>query len=567
MFGKKKSGKTSFWSRKRSFVDENVGDDTYGKIVPNERLQDKLALYFLNDDNAGAVSEGAEVTEGQRAQLKKAFETGQIADYRVARFLLQVLSPIQDLKTNLSGIYQQIVKVPRQKQILAVVTGHGKHDWQQVDEKDLEELLNKPQQGHVDYRTPVGFDEFRRRFLWGIRGEATDEQMEEYRAAMDEVERCLYGRRFEYYQQIVLMGRVEISEDKEIESVISDEKNSQVKTGTTAELGVQRVVETRSNEILGRAVVDGDAWMQDGVEYRLTAQGLASAGAAPAYEAMVDERMVYLSEPFRMSDGRGAIIAYVADAEVIKVRGFCQNIRTGLWYYVPETIRGARGEGIAQVGEGYGEASTVLPLSLQSAIARIVEEVSLKTITVVNPDFLLAGTAAAYNSQQEYREALGRGMARGDFYREVDNSPVAESWKASGRGKNAPQLISVNSNIMPNFQNMVAKFSTYSVLVGQEEICGFGSNDNQLIWGMGNDEWGRVWCSNIEVVSPVTSTGCRRDWMVAGDMITPLYESGTQAGDYGDSRDVRRGMVGMWNQYVSRIPLMQEYVKWRGERY
>lgn len=569
MFGKMKSGKPKLL-RKFSEQGERTDkyddqDDMYGRIASNVQLQDKLIAYFVNDDNVDAVADDVDVTEGQKLQIKQALETGQIADYRIAKFLLKVLSPIQDLKTNLNGIYQQIVKVPMQKQILAVATGHDRHNWQKVDAADLEDLLSKPQQGHVDYRTPVGFDEFRKKFLRGIRDEATPEQMAEYVAAMDEVERCLYGRRFEYYQQIVLMSRKEGRE--QAETVMAEpERVMTTEPVVRLESGLQRIDESRGNEALGRAVVDGDAWVQDGTEYRLTAQGLASAGVAPAYETILEERTVFLSESFRLSDGRGAIIAYVADGDVFKVRGFCQNIKNGMWYYVPETIRGARGEGIAQIGEGYGEESTLLPLALQATIMKIVEEVSLKAIAVVNADFLLAGTAAAYDSQQEYREAVSRGMARGDYYREVDSSPVMEAWKMGGRGKNAPQLISINNEMVPSFQNMVVKFDTYSVLVGQEEICGFASNNNQTIWGLGNDEWGRVWCNNIEVMSPVTSTGCRRDWMDAGDMTTPLYENSTQAGDFGDSRDVRRGMVGMWSQYVSRIPLMQEYVKWRSER-
>lgn len=561
-----KSGKLKFLDRfgRKSTHEKAAESDIYGQIVPSERLQNKLIAYLVNGDKVEAVSDEVSVTPEQKAQIKQALEAGQIADERIAEFLLRVLSPIQDLKTNLSGIYQQIVKTPRQKQILAVATGHSKHDWQKVDEVDLEKLLSKPQQGGVDYRTPVGFDEFRRKFLDGIRDEATPEQMSEYMTAMDAVEQSLYGRRFEYYQQIVLLGRTERAEEWKPEVVPVVTKA--VVATPVVDSGLSRLNEVQTSDILARAVVDGDAWVQDGTEYRLTPQGLASAGVTPVYGMILEERPVYLSETFRLSDGRGAIIAYVADGEMVKVRGYCQNIKNGMWYYVPETIRGARGEGIAQIGEGYGEAATLLPLSLQAAITKIVEEVSLKVITVVNADFLLAGTAAAYNSQQEYREALSRGMVRGDFYREVDSSPVMEAWKADGRGKNAPQLISVNNNMVPDLQKMMVSFATYSVVVGQEEIRGFASNDNQLIWGFGNDEWGRVWCNNIEVVSPVTSTGCRRDWMDAGDMVTPLYENSTQAGDFGDSRDVRRGMIGMWNQYISKIPLMQEYVRWRSEK-
>lgn len=559
MFGKKKSG------RGRS-VGNLGGIDVYGRIAPNQKLQDEIVRYFVSDD-IGTASED-EVTQGQRVQIEQAFKNEQVAPYRMTEFLLKVLSPIQDLKTNLSGIYQQIVKVPMQKQILAVLAGYDRHNWQQVDEEDLRALLSKPQKGHVDYRTPVGFDGFRREFLEGIRDEATEEQMLAYLVAMDEVERRLYGRRFDYYQQMVLMASNDERPDQEKSDVMSGVGEIVASKETAApvadiEVEMKKLDEVQGNEVLRQAMIEGDAWRQGGVEYKLTTQSLVSAGMAPAYVGIVDGVSIFLAEPFRLSDGKGAIIAYVNNGGAVKVRGYCQNMKTGMWHYVPETIRGARGEGIGQIGEGYGGESTLLPLSLQAMIAKIVEEKSLKVVTVANPDFLLAGTAAAYNTQQEYREALMQGMARGDYYREVDGAPVMALWKTEKRGKNAPQLISVNNNMAPDFQNMTTELRTYSVLVGQEEIRGFESNDGQLVWGMGNDEWGRAWCNNIEVVSPITSTGCRRDWMDAGDMTTPLYENSTQAGDFGDARDVRRGMVGMWGQYVSRVPLIQEYVKWR----
>ncbi len=579
MFGKLKRVGTKNLKRGR-----NAGLDEYGEMQPNEQLQNRVVWYFANGEKAERMPEGVvEVTPEQKQKVIKDLHAGAITRKQIERFLLQVLSPLQDLKTNLSGMYQQIVKDKRQKQILAVATGHDMRNWQSVDEEDLENLLSKPAQGQLDYRTPVGFATFRAKFLNGIKDQATPEQMQEYIRAMDGVELGLYGRRFEYYQQILLMGgatakRTETNkaDDELLEAVFAEEATNkktpeeQKVTPVAANVhsvqvsGAVTVSPERSREILSKAVIKGDVWVQDGAEYHLEVANLMSGGLVPIYEIAVEGETILLSEPFQLSDGRGAMLGYVVTETGAKVRGYYLDMKTGLWHFAPDIIRGARGEGLGQIGEAYGLASTMLPIVLQNTMSGIVKAGGFREITAVNPDFLFAGTAMAYNTPQEYRDSLLQGRMRGDFYKEVDRSPVNEGWQPNGKTKNVPQLISVNTDMAPNFQNNIVRFATYSMLAGQVAVNGFMANDGQLVWSFCNDDWGRAWLGNVEVVSPMTSTGCRRDWMTAGDLATPLYEYSTQAGNYGDPNDTRKGLVGMWNQYLSKIPLLQEYVQWRG---
>ena len=68
----------------------------------------------------------------------------------------------------------------------------------------------------------------------------------------------------------------------------------------------------------------------------------------------------------------------------------------------------------------------------------------------------------------------------------------------------------------------------------------------------------------IEVNSPITSTGLRQEWMHGGDMVTPLYEYESQTDGYGDPEDAKRNYRGMWKYYLSRVPVIREYVERRG---
>lgn len=582
MFGKVKSGQNKKRGKEDSLLSAAI--QASKAVAPDTAMQDRIVAYFANDKNPEVLTaEVITVTPEQREAVQAQLSSGQLATADLEQFLLQITSPLQDNSTTPSQIFQKIAEVPREKQILAVATGYNANNWQNVSEADLKHLLTKPLKGQLDYQTPLGFATFRMKFIDGITAQATPEQLADYQQAMDGLEASLYGRRFDYYQQILLMAgkealAAEPSEDAALQEIIAEETKTTtpvatpvVESATVAQplstniVGVNAISAERSNEILNRAVISGDPWKQAGSEYRLSVSNLLSSGLTPAYEWTLENQNIVFSVPFQLSDGRGAILAYVMAADGAKVRAYYLNTKTGLWHYAPDIVRGARGEGMGQIGEAYGASSTMLPVAMQDVLSDMVKNYGFREITTVNPDFLFAGTAMAYNTQQEYRETLAKGQMRGDFYTEVDKNPMRQNWQMVGKNKNVPQLISVNANLAPNFAQATARFTTYSILAGQLNADAFAANDGQATWLFCSDEWGRAWLGNIEIVSPLTSTGCRRDWMDAGDLATPLYEYSTQAAGYGDPNDTRKGLVGMWNQYLSKIPLLQDYIAWRNK--
>ncbi len=570
MFGKIKSGrsKTSRGNVQKSIKKTRELSD-YTRVAEDAQQQAKVVLYFVNGQKIAAVPEGqAEASVAEREKVVSELKNGKITTAEMEKFLLQVMMPLAESKAKAEEIFGEIVKSPKQKQILAVATGHDARNWQTVGVEDLKNLLDKPLKGQIDYRTPVGFAKFRESFLEGIEGQASPEQMAEYNRAMDGLEEKLYGRRFDYYRQIRLMMGAEtvavLAEEvvtepvvDEVAEVIAEERPAVVTTSSA----MGTVTSERSAQILAATVISGDAWRQDGNEYNLNTASLTNGGVTPAYEVNVNGLTMALSSPFQLSDGRGAILGYVATSEGWKLRSYYLNSRTGMWHFAPDIIRGPRGEGMAQITEGYGSASTMLSSALQQRLTEIVKASGFREITAVNGDFLFAGGCAAYDSLQEWREALSRGQMRSDFYAQVDAEPVSMNWQSSNKNKNVPQLLSVNVEVAPNFQAMVATFRTYSILAGQVLVESFAANDGGVNWVFCSDDWHRTWIANIEVVSPMTSTGCYKSWMQAGDMTTPLYEYSTQAGSYGDAADTRKGVVGMWNYYLSKIPVIQGYLQ------
>ncbi len=603
MFGKIKSGLGQM-SRSQKSQDNilNAGNAAAAQIPANPPLQAKIIAYFANGKNPNALTTKAPTpTPGQRQQVQAQLASGKISTPDIQAFLLQVAPT----PTQLDNIFQQISQTPRERQILAVATGYDASNWQNLNLADLQNFLAAPTKGEIDYRTPVGFAKYRQQFLEGIKPQAAPEQMAAYQAAMDQLERHLYGAQFDYYQQIQLLKQNQstaeptpaTAEDAAFQAIIAEETHTaqptpaaNLPTALSAQAAnpssqpatitpsnsaqplssnnysvLTAVTPERSAEVLARATIAGDPWRQDGNDYRLTTTNLASSGLTPAYEMTLDQQTILFSEPFQLSDGRGAILGYALNNDTVKVRSYYLNNKTGLWHFAPDIIRGPRGEGMSQIGEGYSLASTMLPVALQQQLCELSRVRGFRELTTVNADFVFAGTTDAYNTQQDYREALARGQMRNDFYKEVDKTPIAENWQPSGKNKNVPQLLSINANLAPNFQAFVNKFTSYSILAGQVSAESFQSHDGQAIWLFCSDDWGRAWVGNIETISPVTSTGCRRDWMAAGDMVTPLYVPSTQSANYADPNDTRKGLVGMWNQYLSKIPVIREFCAQRGK--
>ncbi len=581
MFGKFLSGRNS---QKGQGPSKKIEDNLLSAAAlanADEMIQDKIINYFISNQSPEALTaSNPAITPEQREQISQALASGTISATQINQLLQHIPTPLQDGNATPAQIFQQITSEPREKQILAVATGHNANNWQTVSVADLEHLLAKPLKDQPDYRTPLDFAKFRTKFIDGIKDQATNAQLQSYQRAMDSLENKLYGQQFAYYQQLQLLSNntdaaeaptpdTTSPDEAALTEIINEERQATpteptpTQPSSTDIPGVTLIGTERSNEILNHAIINGDPWLQGGTEYRLGITNLLASGLVPTYEFVLENQTFTFSPPFQLSDGRGAILAYVSSGPTAKVRSYHINVRTGLWHYAPDIIRGPRGEGMTQIGEAFGPMSTVLPTALQQVLSELVKTYGFREITTVNPDFLFAGTAMAYSTQQEYREALSRGQARGDFYQEVDHSPLLTNWQPSGRNKNAPQLISINADLAPNFQAPTVHFLTYSVLAGQVIANAFSSNDKQQIWLFCNDDLGRAWLGEIEIISPLTSTGCRRDWMNAGDMATPLYEYSTQSGNYGDPSDTRKGLIGMWNKYLSKIPVIQEYISWR----
>lgn len=599
---------------------------------------DVLQRAALTDNNP-------EVSESERAEFLRQLKQGDITEANEVDFLMLIRDPINTEKIGAERMFERIASDQRQTQILAVAADYNLRNWKLVNAEALEKLLGDAQEPGEDYRTPVGFAQFREHFLEEIRPKASEQMYKAYLHSMDELERVLYGKRYEYYVQFEALRQEALGETKseveakttkrirgrrgskerlagerEIEALSSEElktdthtqdeeaqsinvvqkkrktvkadsRAAEIQSAKTLESSLQEVRQSdlelqeansrkivpkrrqaakyiilsseRSAEMLGRAVIDGDPWRSGLREQLLSTHNLAEAGLGPAYEVAVGGVNLWLSELFSLANGRVVALGYVTDGASYKVRSYYRSSERGLWLYLPDYTRRSDG-GVDGYGIGYGRESVTLPAELQEALAQIEQQRGARSPAGAgcNPEFVFAGTAHSYESSQEFQMMWQHRRLKGDYYREVSVEPINHDFNLHTTAqKKAPYTLAIDYNRAPDFTQRLVQFVTTTVDAGAVQVDGFVSHDGQYIWLFMQDGKGRAWVSNVEAVSPVTSLGLRRDWTLMGDFTTPLYEFTTQAGIYGDRGDTRGARQGMWKNYLSNIPLLQEYLK------
>lgn len=502
-----------------------------------------------------AIMRSAEpqVTPEKHQLVLKKLAKGEITPEDEANFLLLIEGPLT--KVGAEKMFEQLAKDPRQTQILAVAAGLNVSNWQKVDATEMKKMLTALQTDGDDYRTPVGFKNLERYFLKGIRPRAKAQVYEQYVRSMRELERTLYGERVDYAEEFERL-RKEAGEQKEGATDPAVMVAQPKKKLVTLSAG-------QSGEMLGRSVIMGDPWLGNGKEVYLSTHHLAEAKLGPTYEIEVGTAKVCVSEIFQVGSGEVAAMAYVPQGKESKVRTFYRGAGQSLWRYLPDYTRRNDGR-INRYLTGFSVESVTLPIALQEALVRIEKKAGVRTMMSrgYQADFLVAGTAQAYDSLQDYQAAWHYGRLKGDYYTEVSSEPSNHDFDLNDtKQKKAPYTLAIDYGRAPDFGAKMAEFELVTADAGVARAEGFMSHDGQYAWLFARDRMGRAWIEQVEVLSPLTGVGLRRDWVAMGDFTTKLYEHTNRAGIYGDREDMKGARQCMWKNYLSNIPLIQEYTR------
>ncbi len=496
------------------------------------RQQKKIEACLLTGDYDMLGEKSVDLPEEYEEEFLRKVGDGEIGLDEERGLLMNIRDPI-----NAQGkdkMFEEISKSGHEKWIMAYMSGYDASNWQRVDSVDVAKFVH-------DFPTPIDFEEKSRGFLDAVRGQVSEIEYGAYEGAMKDFKGHIYGKRQEYWEQMKVLNE------------------------RAREVGVKEMAPEMREALIQNARIEGDNWQQGGREYRLTPETLERSGVGPKYEVGIEGTQICLSDVFMEdTNGRVAAIAYIPTKDGVKVRGYYKSNSQGTWRYLPDYVKGEDSAGIEWYGKGSSEESLTLPLKLQEALAKIQSKGVVEDVKT-NPAFLLAGTAYRYSSKEEYSRGIRSGQMRGDFYREVNRSAAAR-YGGIGREKMEPETLELSSEQMPDFRSEVAEFETVSNLVGNVRMEGYKSIDGKTQWNFCRDDNGRAWIGGVEAVSPITSTGLRRDWVEAGDFATPLYEYESQTGGYGDTGDMAGHYQGMWKNYLVKTPMIRRYLASRGTR-
>lgn len=318
------------------------------------------------------------------------------------------------------------------------------------------------------------------------------------------------------------------------------------------------------DEIMQKLEIRGSAYK----EQVLTKSILEKYDLLPRHEVVIDDLKINISRPYRIGYDRIAVVGYMHSGDRVVAKSFYRSNSQGVWRYLPNYTTDDYGD-INWYSKGHGEESVTLPIPLQKALAEISAqdleaEVSLDEGTA---ELVFAGTARKSDAD----------LIKGAYHMEVRSNPArlkGRFYTEPGERMLPPEtMIFTNKKDEPNFKELKTNWKQKTALYGEITIEVYSSNRGNLNYMFCRDSNKRVWIGGIEDTSKIGSTGLRKKWIDGGCLTTPAYEYRKQSGGYGnehyqniDHPEYVDIYVDMFENYLSKIPVIQNYLKYIDDR-
>lgn len=278
----------------------------------------------------------------------------------------------------------------------------------------------------------------------------------------------------------------------------------------------------------------------------------------PKYKLEFGETTVYLPEVIVTPTDTERAFAYgfVEYKGITYLRVFYRSNSQGEWRLLP-----AYDNQNHWLVKGHSELSLHLSLKLQKELDRIAKinpvigfhSADVKKFALQTPDVYNKGYAAfgpvAEKELTAHVEKEGLKLD-GNFYKtKADPLPKPETVTFNNPGHS------------PDFAKPITSWETSNDLYGNVTVEAFPSKDGKIIYSFYKDKRGRVWIGGAEVLdSELTQSGVKKQWVNLGILATPAYEYDQYSGGYGNQNDKKLGYVDMFTNYLSKIPVIEEYL-------
>ncbi|MDO8571334.1 MAG: hypothetical protein Q7R79_01515 [bacterium] len=503
--------------------------------APNLRQQDKIAKALLSGDVNVMSQSDVSLSPKERDAFLSKLADGSISNNALKGALLSIRAPYHG-EADPREPHSLFAGMSGNRQIRGILADLVKHDLSQrstLAPHDLGEFITR-------FPEPLSLEEPLQDLFRRIEKGNTPQKREEYEDAARVLLQTVYGKQYEYAQQIKFL-----KEEAQKRPAARSSERAQ-------EVSPMEVSEEEAKKMLENLEIHGG----DFNGKYLTKEILEKSGLSPKYRVRVGDMDVCLSsQAYDLGGGRPAVVGYIEKDGKMVPRSFYRSNSQGVWRYLPNYE--LKDGDIKWYGKGYGEESATLPIPLQeflSSITQFDEQIA----RVADPKLIFAGTArrvdegATYFSEVESKEKV----LDGSFYPQE-------------RGKKVPpeQVSFKNPQQEPDFTKKSGAWEQPTATYGKVTMEVYPSKDGTLSFLFCRDESGRAWISSIEdTESDISSVALRKTWISGGDLTTPAVEyyiperNIDQTGGYGNPNRRSGSYVDMYENYVSKIPVIQEYL-------
>ncbi|MBQ7802585.1 hypothetical protein IJ380_01850 [Candidatus Saccharibacteria bacterium] len=565
-------------------------------LSPNAaRQRRKIEAYLLSGGRSDYISaHDVNLSPAHEEKVLDAFGRGQIPVNLERKLLKEIQGPVDQYGS--AGVYHGVVRgghlvrpgiegEKHEQRILAYTTGVGFDNFAMTSARDVDNFVSR-------YETPIDFREDAEDFLEMIRKNNSTKKYIEYVGAMENFEKKVYGKKYEYFNGLEALHkeaeeRMHRPRAEVVRPVFENSAERELSRNDIRKIGgkaldlfrknflskeeraeekelLRSLTEREGVNLVKKALFEGDPIsLNESPEKRISASRLLEKNLLPKFEVEIENVKFDFSRAFKISGGRDAVICYVKtdDEKPPVARSYYRSNSSGVWRYLPDYEKSPDG-GISWYGKGMDEQQLTLPSELQAHLNSVVEESYRgKRPEELSADLetreLFFGTAKRIPNKPMYHLDRYHGKINDALRREVELYPRLEL--SRDIEEVGPENMDVPSAISPDFSRQVGEYKMSSEMYGEATARVFESNDGRLKWTILEDASGRACVSGIEIKSKLTSTGLRSEWVNAGDYAMPLYEYRSQQKGLGDWNDSRGNYVGMWRNCLSRMPVIRAY--------
>lgn len=174
---------------------EKLSHKISGEGAVNKNHREKLLDFYAagGDDRYIFHPEDAPDLGVQEDEVLRSVALNPRAREMERGLLLRIASPIHT--KGQGAVFENLRDDKHQKRILATLAGAGFERYAETAANDIANFITK-------YPTPMDFENDARRFLGMIEEANSENKYQEYVGAMERFQRNIYGKRYDYYQEM-----------------------------------------------------------------------------------------------------------------------------------------------------------------------------------------------------------------------------------------------------------------------------------------------------------------------------------------------------------------------------